>query len=131
MRRQIVLGSLLALAGCMPAALTSSGQPLRYPLYFQELSARLDEPGKQVVKTAAVYAQSHPTADVAVVGFADPEGSKQANIDISRTRSQVVADELVANGVAASRIHREAMGGTPFAFTSLESRRVEISVLTR
>ncbi len=131
MRRLIAIGLLLALAGCAAPSATASGQPLRYPLYFQEWSARLDEEGKLVVKTAAAYAASHPFAEVTVNGFAAPDGSSQANVDISRTRAQIVSDELVNDGVSPDRIKRGALGATPFAFSALESRRVEISVLAR
>jgi len=131
MRHLIFAGSLLALAGCAAPSLTASGQPLRYPLYFQELSARLDSEGKQVVAEAAAYAAAHPFADVSVVGFAHPDVSPQASADISRTRAQVVVDELVANGVAPGRIRQGSMGATPYAFSALESRRVEINVLAR
>ncbi len=93
MRRLIFAGSLLALAGCAAPSLTASGQPLRYPLYFQELSARLDSEGKQVVAEAAAYAGAHPFADVSVIGFAHPDVSPQESADIARTRAQVVVDD--------------------------------------
>jgi len=131
MRRLIFAGSLLALAGCAAPSLTASGQPLRYPLYFQELSARLDSEGKQVVAEAAAYAGAHPFADVSVIGFAHPDVSPQESADIARTRAQVVVDELVADGVAAGRIRQSSMGSTSYAFSALESRRVEINVLAR
>jgi outer membrane protein OmpA-like peptidoglycan-associated protein len=65
---------------------------------------------------------------VSVSGFADPEGSQRANIDISRTRAQVVVDQLVRDGVARDRIRLTAHGPTDYTQTSLESRRVEIAV---
>ncbi len=131
MRRLIVVVfSLLALAGCMAPVLTESGRPLRYPLYFQEWSSKLDDEGMQVVKLAALYANSHPLAEVTVNGFAAPDGPKLDNEILARARAQIVSDTLVANGVAASRIRRDSEGATPFAFSAFESRRVEISVLT-
>ncbi len=63
-----------------------------------------------------------------VIGFADPVGSAQANIDVSRLRAQVVTDELTANGIDAGRIQRSARGATQFQLTAQESRRVEIVV---
>lgn len=131
MRRLIVVVfSLLALAGCMAPVLTQSGRPLRYPLYFQEWSSQLDDEGREVVRLAALYANSHPLAEVTVNGFAAPDGPKLANDDLARARAQVVADTLVSDGVAANRIKRDSEGATPFAFSAYESRRVEISVLT-
>lgn len=126
MRRVVVVGSLLSLAGCMDAS-----QAVRFPLYFEELSANLDGGGKAVVKDAADFARAHPSGEVVVIGFADPSVPMRAGVDISRTRAQVVADELVADGVAPARVRQDAMGGTPFAFSRLESRRVEINVIPR
>ena len=39
-----------------------------------------------------------------VIGFADPAGSQKANIDLSRTRAQVVVDQLTRDGVEPGRI---------------------------
>ena len=44
------------------------------------------------------------------------------------TRAQVVADQLVTDGVDRSRIVIGAQGATGFTLTSQESRRVEIAI---
>lgn len=127
MRRFTVLGLLLALAACAGSA-ASGGQ--RYPVYFQEWSASLDDGGRAAVAQAAGWANSHPAAVVHVIGYADPEGTPQANRDLSRTRAQVVADGLAADGVATQRIRIEGAGAVGFAMDSQESRRVTISLGT-
>ena len=66
--------------------------------------------------------------EVTVSGYADPEGSQQANIAMSRTRAQVVADQLVRDGVARRRISMTAHGPTDYTLSSIESRRVEIAI---
>ena len=71
---------------------------------------------------------SHPTAPVAVIGYADPEGSPQANRELSRTRAQQVADSLIADGVPKQRVTVTAHGAIDFAMSSQESRRVTISL---
>ena len=112
MRRLTILGLLLALAACAnPGA---AGQQ-RYAVFFQEWSAALDQPAKDVVAQAASWANTHPAAEVHVIGYADPEGSPQANRDLSRTRAQVVADGLAADGVAAQRVHIEGAGSVAYA----------------
>ncbi len=63
---------------------------------------------------------------VTVSGFAAPDGSVQANKDISRLRAQVVIDTLVKDGVAPSRIQRHSIGAVDFTLDSQESRRVEV-----
>ena len=65
---------------------------------------------------------------VVVAGYADPTGSREANIDMSQTRAQVVADALVDHGVSPGRITKQARGATPVVQDLQESRRVDIIV---
>ena len=125
MRRLSSLAALLALACCSTASVTD---PPRFAVFFQEWSARLDSEASGALAAAAKEANMHPNAPVQVIGFADMQGSPQANVDLSRTRAQVVADALVADGVAQVRITRTARGATSNAQTPQESRRVEIAV---
>ena len=124
MRRLFVLGVLLAIGACAgPPPVTQ-----RLVVYYQEWSAALDDSAQEIVKSAATWANSHPTAWVEVVGYADPEGSPQANRDLSRTRAQRVADGLIVDGVAKERISVTAHGSVGFAMDPQESRRVTISL---
>jgi len=120
--RKLVLGLLLLVAAC---ATTHPGTH-RQVVYFQEWSARLDENAQAAVDASAAFVKQHPMGLVTVIGYADPEGSAQANIEVSRARAQMVVDALVAAGVPAARIKREAKGETAYVQNSLESRRVEI-----
>jgi outer membrane protein OmpA-like peptidoglycan-associated protein len=124
MRGVWILGLLLAIGACA----TATPPAQRYAVYFQLWSTGLDEPAKQVIASAATLANANPSLSVEVAGYADPEGSPQVNIDLSRTRAQMVADELTADGVAASRIAITAHGSIGFVMDSQESRRVVITL---
>lgn len=126
MRRLMALGLLGVLGACAAAELSGP----RYVVYFEEWSASLDDGGHATVAQAAKAANLQPAAAVHVVGYADPEGSPQANRDLSRTRAQVVADGLVAAGVVLPRIRVEAHGSVGYAMDSQESRRVTITLDT-
>ncbi len=138
MRRLTALALLLGLGACAaPAAPprtaapppTASTAPRQsFVVYFVEWSAALDEAAQKVVTSAAAAAKQNPTAPVTVVGFADPAGSSAANSDISRTRAQLVTDQLTQDGVDASRIQHVGRGPTDYTASALESRRVEIDV---
>jgi outer membrane protein OmpA-like peptidoglycan-associated protein len=119
-----VLGLLLAIGACA----TPSPPPQRYAVYFQLWSTALDDSAKQVIASAATWANENPSLPVEVAGYADPEGSPQVNRDLSRTRAQMVADELTANRVAASRIAITGHGSIGFVMDSQESRRVVITL---
>jgi outer membrane protein OmpA-like peptidoglycan-associated protein len=124
MRRVLVLGLLLAIGACATPAAPSQ----RYAVYFQLWSTSLDDSAKQVIASAATRANENPALPVEVAGYADPEGSPQVNRDLSRTRAQMVADELTARGVAGSRINITAHGSIGFIMDSQEARRVVITL---
>lgn len=125
MRRLLTLSLLVALAAC---AGLSTVPAQRYAVFFSESSAALDDNVNATIAQAAVWANEHPVTVVNVIGYADPNGSPQANIDLSRTRAQVVADALTSGGVASQRIRISAEGATPFVLDSQEARRVTISL---
>ena len=130
MRRLLAFACLLAaLGGCAALMGPSAPGPMqKFVVFFPEWSAGLDGPAQAVITAAADAAKQTGNAPVTVIGFADPTGSAEANVYMSRTRAQVVTDALVQDGVAAGRIHRSARGETNFTATSQESRRAEIDV---
>jgi outer membrane protein OmpA-like peptidoglycan-associated protein len=116
---------LLAVAACT-ASVPSA--PQKFIVFFQEWSAAIDPPALKAIGAAAQFAKDHPDAVVKVTGYADPTGSAAANDYMSRARAQVVADQLVTNGVDRARVVIGAQGATDFTLTSQESRRVEIAI---
>ena len=116
---------VLALAACTVPA---TAPPHKVVVFFQEWSAAIDKPAAGAITEAAQWAKEHPADAIKVAGYADPTGSALANDYMSRTRAQVVADQLVADGVDRSRIIIAAHGSVDFTLTSQESRRVEIAV---
>jgi outer membrane protein OmpA-like peptidoglycan-associated protein len=123
MRRLIATVLVISTAGCLAPIPVPS-----YPVFFGEASSQLDDPAKAAIAQAADAAKANPFRTVTVAGYADPAGSQQANTEESRLRTQAVADQLVADGVDATRIRRASHGATDFAATSQESRRVEITL---
>jgi outer membrane protein OmpA-like peptidoglycan-associated protein len=123
--RRVARLLLLTVAACT-ASVPSA--PHLFIVFFQEWSAAIDPPAIQAIGAGAQWAKDHPGAVVKVIGYADPTGSAAANDYMSRTRAQVVADRLVADGVDRARIVLGAQGATDFTLTSQESRRVEIAI---
>jgi outer membrane protein OmpA-like peptidoglycan-associated protein len=115
----------------LAAGHAAHAQTQRFVVYFQEWSAGFDDAAQSVISKAADYAKQHSRARLRVSGFADPTGSREANILLADLRAQRVVDQLTSDGVAASRIRQRGHGSVQFAMTSQESRRVEISVTGR
>jgi len=117
--RLVLLLSILSACGLF-------GGP-RYVVFFEERSAQLDGPAQRVVAQIATRAKDDPSATVEVAGFTDSAGSPPADVLLSTQRAQAVADALVANGVAASRLVRHGRGQTG-ENPGLQSRRVEVTI---
>jgi outer membrane protein OmpA-like peptidoglycan-associated protein len=126
MRR--LLASLVLFGAAIGAAHAADPAPRRFVIFFVEWSAAIDGPADGVIKEAAQYAKAHPRDLIAVHGYADPTGSREANVLLSELRAQRTADELHEAGVSTSRIHLDGHGAVKFAGTSLESRRVVIEI---
>jgi outer membrane protein OmpA-like peptidoglycan-associated protein len=125
MRRLLMLLLLLTIASASRAA---DAPAQKFVVFFQEWSAALDDSAQAVITQAAEWVKSHPGNIAHVSGFADPTGSKQANVMMSDLRAQVVADQLQTDGIDPQRIRQRGHGAVQFALTSQESRRVEISI---
>ncbi len=100
-------------------------------VYFPTWSADLDGDAQGVIDDAATMAKDHARGTVLVSGFASTTGGHRANQLLAELRAQVVADHLMEKGVKASRLRLVSRGDTHFVSTSLESRRVEVTVSDR
>lgn len=141
---RLALGAtLLALAACAeatapqpvtaaptpPLAAAAPATPARgqaLPIFFEPWSASLDTAAEGALTAAAQLAKDHPEVPILVTGYADPEGSRAANVQLSRLRARIVADFLVEKGVPATRI-RTAYRGAQLD-PGVESRRVMVTV---
>ena len=90
--------------------------------------------GKAKVADAARVLKDNPTIHVEVAGHTDSIGSDAYNQKLSERRAKTVADELVRDGISASRLTPRGYGETkPIADNKTEAgrarnRRVEIDV---
>ena len=123
MRSVPLLWLLLVSTAC--SLLAPSNGP--YLVYFQQRSAQLDAPARSLIAEAAQRASAEPAAQVTVAGYTDSAGSPPADVALSQQRAQVVADALIADGVAANRIARTGRGQTG-GDPGVASRRVEITI---
>ena len=131
MRRRHLLLALPGLAACQPTGNQSTGTQPQAPLpvvFFTEDSAALGDEARALIAEAAERARANPRLPVAVLGFAAPAGSAGFNQAISDARARNVADALIEQGVAASRISIRPRGPVPFELIPTEARRVEIHI---
>ena len=98
----------------VPAAYAQSGaeaiarpgmeSPGRYLVTFALDQATLTEQTRQVIAQAAEYYRQGGTPQVTVTGYTDTSGTAAHNLELSQRRAEVVAEELVREGVPATDI---------------------------
>jgi outer membrane protein OmpA-like peptidoglycan-associated protein len=130
MRRSFPFAALLLAAVLMTAGPARAAGMERYIIFFGSWSALVGKAGKETVAAAAAAAKKDAAAPIHITGYASTVGGKEANTLLSQLRAQMVADELVADGVDKSRITLTGTGETPFVMDPVESRRVLIEVGT-
>ncbi|WP_437314128.1 OmpA family protein [Sorangium sp. So ce385] len=74
-----------------------------------EQRARVSEAAAAAARELALAREAGMTAEIRVVGYADPVGSEASNRALSLARAEHVAAELIARGVPAERLR--ASGG--------------------
>lgn len=126
MRRRLMFAfAAFAIALAAPPA---SAKDESFLVFFEAWSAAVDGAAADVVKAAVAAAKANPNAPVIVRGYASTIGSRQANLYISLARAQLVSDEMIEAGVAASRITRVGEGEVEFVDDPQANRRVTIIV---
>jgi outer membrane protein OmpA-like peptidoglycan-associated protein len=127
MRRSLPFAILLLAASAIPGG-ARADDLTRFVIYFGSWSALIEPAAQQAVAAAAAAAKQNAAAPVIVTGYASTVGSVAANTLLSQLRAQIVNDELLADGVDASRITLTGTGPTTFLVEPVESRRVVIQV---
>lgn len=131
MRNFFLFSAILGTAGC--SMMMTSNPPVpttpATPVFFQPFSASLDQPALTTIAAAAKAANEEPNDKVTVIGAADNTGASDSNKALSKARAQIVAGQLVTDGVDQSRIHTYGIGetGAPFDM-SQDSRRALIEI---
>ncbi|NVN12410.1 MULTISPECIES: OmpA family protein [Nguyenibacter] len=121
MRRLSLILGLCLLAGC------TNGPSRKFVVFFTRDSSRLDDPARWVVTHAAQQAALYPQASVSVEGYAAAHGDLSADALLAVDRAKKVADQLVADGVAPSRI-RQTPRPPSNEDGAVGARRVEIEI---
>jgi OOP family OmpA-OmpF porin len=103
---------------------------------FATASSELSLEGKKEVETVVALLKKYPQATVTITGHTDSRGSEAFNQKLSEQRAKAVADEVIAQGIDASRVTSMGKGElAPIATNDTEAgremnRRVEIDVPT-
>ena len=98
----------------------------RFLVYFDEFSANLSDEAKSVIADAAKRARETGAKAIVVQARASATGSAETNKYLAQTRSSIVTDQLVADGIAPTMIRQEPIGQTGSSDPTVYNRRVDI-----
>ena len=110
------------LAACAPMGADNG----RFLVYFDEFSANLTPEARTVLADAARKARETNSRSVRIEARASATGSPVANQRLAETRSQVVADELRADGITPAMLRQVPIGQTGSGDPTVAERRVDI-----
>jgi len=120
----VAAGTAAASRQRVAAALSSVPPPV-----FAADSAVLSDASRAAVARVAAVLSANPSVAVSVAGYcADTPGPADVAQRLSEQRAAVVADALVAAGIARDRLTTVGRGDTAPLATPAASRRVEIRV---
>ena len=110
------------LTACVPMGADNG----RFLVYFDEFSANLTPEAHAVLADAARKARETNSRSVRIEARASATGSPVANQRLAETRSQVVADELKADGVSPAMLRQVPIGQPGSGDPTVAERRVDI-----
>lgn len=105
---------------------TANREIPRFLVYFDEFSANLSDEAKGVIADAAKRARETGAKAVIVQARASATGTEETNKYLAQTRSSIVTDQLVEDGVARTMIKQEPIGQTGSSDPTVYNRRVDI-----
>lgn len=115
-----------AVAGAQTPANTGTREIPRFLVYFDEFSANLSDDAKRVIADAAKRAQEAGAKAIVVQARASATGTPETNKYLAQTRTSIVTDQLVEDGIARTMIRQEPIGQTGSSDATVYNRRVDI-----
>ncbi len=97
-------------------------------VYFAHDSDSLDARATAAVDSLAVFLETYGSFSVTVLGYADPSGTDEYNLDLSKRRAKAVCRRLIENGVDSVRLQATGMGEEGSLSKSM-ARRVALRLL--
>jgi outer membrane protein OmpA-like peptidoglycan-associated protein len=131
---KIEAGTMVAAAPPPAPAPAPKLAPMKFVVYFDTDSAKLDAAAEAILAEAKAAAAKAGAAKVMVAGNADTVGPDTYNDTLSELRASAVAKAMSAGGVAAGAISTAAYGEKNLAMptgdnvSARENRRVEIVI---
>jgi outer membrane protein OmpA-like peptidoglycan-associated protein len=106
---------------------------LTYIFHFETDQTNLDKNAIPELEKLYEYLKKNPNYGIKISGFADADGTRERNLQISEQRAQQVAQYMVQKGITSKRILAKGYGQVPEAAkasTEAEKRQFRITEIT-
>jgi outer membrane protein OmpA-like peptidoglycan-associated protein len=106
---------------------------LTYIFHFETDQTNLDKNAIPELEKLYEYLKKNPNYGIKVSGFADADGTRERNLQISEQRAQQVAQYMVQKGITNKRILAKGYGQVPEAakaLTEADKRQFRITEIT-
>jgi outer membrane protein OmpA-like peptidoglycan-associated protein len=122
----MILAAVVAATGASAQTAPSATNQTRFLVYFDEFSAFLSNEAKTIIADATKHAQETGAKAIVIQARASATGTTETNKYLAMTRSSIVADQLVEDGIARTMIKQEPIGQTGSSDPTVYNRRVDI-----
>lgn len=111
-----------------PSSAALASMPPLVKVYFASGQSSPSAEALGTLKPIVDYAKADPAAKLRLSGFHDKTGSPAANQELAKNRAKGIAAQLVAAGIAESRLVFDSPAETVGGGSDREARRVEVSI---
>lgn len=111
-----------------PSSAALASMPPLVKVYFASGQSGPSAEALGTLKPIVDYAKADPAAKLRLSGFHDKTGSPAANQELAKNRAKGIAAQLVAAGIAESRLVFDSPAETVGGGSDREARRVEVSI---
>ncbi|KIF47744.1 hypothetical protein M445_12205 [Vibrio owensii 47666-1] len=111
-----------------PTTVVVSHPTVKETVLFEFDSKLFSEEYHDGLKAIIVLMEQYPDTQATVLGYADPVGNPQYNLDLSLQRAEAVARFLVGSGITSDRLTVSGEGETDESQDDANNRYVEVMI---
>lgn len=111
-----------------PVIVVVSQQAVKETVLFEFDAKTFSDEYHEGLKAIIALMEQYPEAQASVLGYADPVGNPQYNLELSQQRAEEVASFLIENGITSDRLTVSGEGETDESQDDANNRHVDVTI---